>query len=153
MALHGGRDRSAPRQAAEVVPTAPLPAVEPPETLSAAAKAVWGALASHALAARTLTPGTAGSFADLCRAIVLRDTLLATIEADGWTFKKVLLSDKGEPISTEIKKHPLVADQRGWEQRVEAGRARFKLAPVGKEIAQPAKEIDLFAEFDNEVAQ
>jgi hypothetical protein len=110
-------------------------------------KAVWEQLAPHALAARTLTPGTAGSFRDLCRAIVVRDGLLATIQAEGWTFVKVSVDGAGVEHS-ELKKHPLVADHRGWEQRVEAGRARFRLAPIGKELVVAAKPDDPFGEFE-----
>ena len=142
--LHGGRDRK-PKPLVVDVPVEP---VDPPKGLTKAQLAAWRALAPHALAARTLTPATVGSFVDLCQAIVLRDSLLATIEEQGWTFRKAILSDEGEELSVEIKKHPLVSDQRGWEQRVEAGRARFKLAPIGKEIAAPAKPADPFAEFD-----
>ena len=141
--LHGGRDRK-PRPAKTPAPLAP---VELPTDLPEDQRLVWMALAPHALAAHTLTPGTAGSFRDLCRAIVIRDGLLATIQDQGWTFVKVSVDGAGVEHQ-ELKKHPLVADHRGWEQRVEAGRARFKLAPLGKEIAVAAKVEDPFQEFD-----
>lgn len=153
LALHGGRNRSGAGKQAQAVASEPLVSVDPPETLTEAQRTVWVELAPHALAAHTLTAGTAGSFADLCQAIVTRDSLLALIEADGWTFVKALMGGDGEVIGREIKKHPLVADQRGWEQRVEAGRARFRLAPLGKEIVASAKVEDPFAEFDGEVAR
>lgn len=137
---------------AQVAQTMPLAVVSPPETFTEALKAIWVQLAPHALEQRTLTPATAGSFADLCRAIVTRDSILARIEADGWTFIKVSVDGAGVEHE-ELKKHPLVADQRGWEQRVEAGRARFRLAPLGKEIVQPEKVEDPMAEFMGEQAQ
>ena len=65
----------------------------------------------------------------------------------GWTFIAVRVDSSGQEHN-ELKKHPLISDLRGWEQRVEAGRARFRLAPVGKELAAPVKVDDPFAEFD-----
>lgn len=145
LALHGGRDRKPSTAPAAVV--APLEPVAMPADLPDDQRAVWLVLAPHALAARTLTAGTAESFRDLCRAIVVRDGLLATIQAQGWTFVKVSVDGAGVEHQ-ELKKHPLVADHRGWEQRVEAGRARFRIAPIGKEIAAPVKAADPFEEFD-----
>lgn len=147
--LHGGKDRLHRGKPVELPPSAP---VDPPKGLTEAQMRVWQELAPHAVAAHTLTPGTAGSFADLCRAIVTRDAMLAKIEEDGWTFIKVSVDGAGVEHQ-ELKKHPLTSDQRGWEQRVEAGRARFRLAPMGKELVPTAKPEDPFAEFDGEMAQ
>ena len=116
--LHGGRDRA---RTPAVDASTPVLHVDPPAALPADQLAVWQALAPHAMAARTLTTSTIGSFCDLCQAVTLRDRLLAVIEAQGWTFSKAVLDGNGNVVSREIKKHPLVADHRGWEQRVEAG--------------------------------
>jgi hypothetical protein len=128
-------------------PVATLPMVAPPDELPADQRAVWLQLAPHAVQARTLTAATAESFRDLCRAITIRNGLLDKIQTDGWTFVSVKVDGAGTE-HPELKKHPLVSDLRGWEQRVEAGRARFRLAPLGKEIAAPEKPEDPFAEFD-----
>ena len=155
-ALRGSRGNVASRAVVRFRgPVEPV-AVRPPEPvtmpgdLSAAQAAVWLELAPHALALRTLTPETAGSFRDLCRVITVRDGVLATIQAQGWTYIKVSVDGAGVEHS-ELKKHPLVSDLRGWEQRVEVGRARFRLAPMGKEILPAEKPADPFEEF--EVAQ
>jgi hypothetical protein len=111
--------------------------VEMPADLPEDQRAIWQGLAPFAVEQRTLIPATAGSFRDLCRAIVVRDGLLATIQAAGWTFIKVSVDGAGVEHQ-ELKKHPLTVEFRGWEQRVEAGRARFKLAPIGKAIAPEA---------------
>ena len=89
-----------------VAASAPVP---PPEDLTSEERAVWTALASHAQAARTLTPGTALGFRVLCRNVVLEQRL-ATGE------------DRGGP------------NHRGILQRVDAELARFCLAPFGKPI-------------------
>ncbi len=142
LALHGGRDRK-PKP---IVPEGPPVPVDMPQGLPTDQQTVWTELAPLALEQRTLTPATAGSFRDLCHAIVVRDGLLATIQAQGWTFLKISVDGAGVEHQ-ELKKHPLVADHRGWEQRVEAGRARFRLAPIGKEIVVAAKAADPFEEF------
>lgn len=143
--LHGGRDRKAKSRG---VATAPIEPVKPPKGLSKKELAVWGLLAPRALAKLTLTPAEADSLAELCVTIVERDRLRETIDTDGWTFKHAILSDEGETLSVEIRKHPLISEYRQWKIRVEAGRARFKLAPIGKEIVEQAKPDDPFAEFD-----
>ncbi|HAM57585.1 MAG TPA: hypothetical protein DCQ64_20110 [Candidatus Rokubacteria bacterium] len=113
-------------------------AVEPPKTLSAAERLVWDELAPRAVALLTLTPSTKWSFVDLVRARVNRDDCHLQIATDGWVIT----------VLGEKKKHPLEPALRGWEQRVEAGMARFSLAPMGKAVAAPAKPEDPFAEFE-----
>lgn len=142
LALHGGRDR----KPVPKVPEGPPVPVEMPANLPEDQQAVWNELAPLALEQRTLTAATAGSFRDLCRAVVVRNGLLATIEGQGWTFLKISVDGAGVEHQ-ELKKHPLVGDHRGWEQRVEAGRARFRLAPFGKELVVAAKAEDPFEEF------
>lgn len=110
-------------------------AVEKPEMPDDQA-AVWHELEPYARAAHTLTPATAGSFRDLCRAIVVRNGMLETIQTQGWTYEMVRVDSTGTE-HIELRKHPLVSDLRGWEQRVEAGRLRFRLAPTGKEEPDP----------------
>lgn len=112
---------------------------------------VWDRLSGHALKARTLTPATVEAFRDLCAAIVLRDALHTNIIAGGFTFLKVTVDGAGVEHQ-EKKKNPLLADHRGWQQRVEQGLIRFKLSPIGKELAEPQKPEDPFAEFDQETS-
>lgn len=105
------------------VPQTPADAPECPSDLSEEAKAVWARLASHALAAGTLTAGTVDAFALLCRQVVLEKVLAES-------------RDAGQ------------ASHRGMMQRVEAGFVRFALAPMGKPVARPAAAAaDPFAEF------
>lgn len=155
LSLHGGRIRPSAKQA-EDVPQAPLVPVQPPLDAPSEQQAVWNELMPHALMARTLTPGTAAAFRDLCEAIVLKRMMLAEIMADGLTQAKVTLQmdEQGGGVqSVEKKAHALLSQHRGMMQRVEAGMTRFKLAPMGKEIVQPAKTEDPFAEFDSEAAR
>jgi hypothetical protein len=122
--------------------------VNPPVWLTPEELAVWQAWAPHAISARTLTSSTAGAFADLCRAVVTRDRMWATIEKDGLTFISVRVDGAGTE-HPELKKHPLLPDHRGWAMRVEAAWARFRLAPVGRELAVPEQPADPFEEFSS----
>lgn len=132
-------------------PKAPVAPVPKPSDLPAGQSAVWDALSPHALAARTLTPGTAWAFRDLCEAIVLKRDMLAIIEADGLMQNR--LSTKmdenggGEQVF-ESKAHPLLAKWTALQVRVEAGLTRFRLAPMGKELAPAEQPKDEWAEFD-----
>jgi len=149
LSLHGGRVRNAGQMAASVA-SAPLPAINTPEDIPEAQKQVWEELAPHAVAARTLTAGTAAAFRDLCEAIVLKRMMLAEILADGLTGAKVTLQmdEKGGGLQTvEKKAHTLLSQHRGMMQRVEAGFTRFRLAPMGKELVVEAKAEDPFEEF------
>lgn len=110
-----------------------------PAGLADSVAAVWVDLAPLALQAKTLTPATSGAMLDLCKAIVLRDKFAEQIDEDGYTFQKVTVDGSGQEHS-ETKAHPLIAQHRGMMQRVEAGRARFRLAPIGKEIATSGQE-------------
>lgn len=139
--LHASRLEPATTPGVVTSVSEPVP-VEMPAGLPDDQKAIWEALAPLALEQRTLIPATAGSFCDLCRAIVIRDGILAKIQADGWTFIKVSVDGAGVEHQ-ELKRHPLSSEFRGWEQRVEAGRARFKLAPIGKSIAPEQKPQEL----------
>ena len=126
---------------------APFELVPPPADLPEAYAVVWNAEAPHACAARTLTPGTAAEFADFCKAVVIERTLLAKIEADGWTYLDVTVDGSGQEHQT-VKKHPLVSDHRQWMQRVEQKRLKFRLAPIGKELTPAEVPADPFDEFD-----
>jgi TorA maturation chaperone TorD len=75
------------------------------------ALAVWRELAPHALEAQTLTPGTAGAFAMLCRAVVQ---------------ERALAADPGQAGR---------ADHRGLMHRVATWLKDFSLAPLGKPMA------------------
>ena len=87
-------------------------------------RAIWNRLAPLAIARKTLTPSTVAAFRDLCEAIDVKAKMLKQIEKDGWTYMSPL----------GMKAHPLVGPHRGMMQRVEAGFARFKLAPMGKDM-------------------
>lgn len=139
MSLHASRLASA-HQVNQ--PTTEPEAIIMPADLPATQQPLWAELAPLAVEQRTLIPATVRSFCDLCRAIVMRDELLATIQRDGWTFIKVSVDGAGVEHQ-ELKRHPLASELRGWEQRVEAGRARFKLAPMGKSIAPDPKPQEL----------
>ena len=100
------------------------PASVRPPRMPREQRALWNRLAPLAVARKTLTPSTADAFRDLCEAIVLKAKYLKQIEKDGYTYMS--------PVG--MKAHPLVGPHRGMMQRVEAGFARFKLAPMGKDM-------------------
>lgn len=145
--LDGGADKRGAKKAAK---PAPLQPVSMPLDLPDAQRAIWFELAPHAIAARTLGPSTVAAFRDLCEAIVLKRQLLAEIDANGLTCLKVTIDGSGQE-HTERKANPLLAQHRGMMQRVEAGMARFRLAPIGKEISEPVKPDDPFDEFEGTV--
>lgn len=89
------------------------------------AKTVWRELSPFALAAGTLTIGTAAAFGMFCRAVVLERVLGRGREAG-------------------------CSNHRGMMQRVEAGMLRFNLAPIGKPMPKQksGKPEDPFSEFD-----
>lgn len=122
-ALHGHRVRTLIEDREAVPADAPPPEpVDPPASATGPVLKIWHELAPHALTERTLTAKTAASFELLCRAVLLERKLSRG-------------SDKGG------------SNHRGMMQRVEAGFARFRLAPTGKAYAPPAKPVDPFAEF------
>lgn len=126
-------------------------AVPKPRDLPAGQSAIWDALAPHALAAKTLTPGTAWRFRDLCEAIVIKRDMLAVIEADGLMQNRLstkMNEDGGGEQVFESKAHPLIAKWTAIYQRVERGLGEFRLAPMGKEMAPVEQPADEWAEFD-----
>jgi hypothetical protein len=143
-ALHGSKGRVERAQSQPL----PLEHVSIPGDLPAEQATVWAELAPHALAARTLTQATAGAFRDLCEAVVLKRALLKRIEFDGLTYQKVSVDGAGVE-HVEVKAHPLLTQHRGMMQRTEAGYARFRLAPIGKEIAAAVADVDPFDSFDD----
>lgn len=109
---------------AVTVAQAPSGPVERPDNLlTMPGQDVWDELAPFATAQGTLTPVTAMAFADLCMFVVLERELRA------------------DP------KRSAGADHRGMMQRVEAGRARFRLTPDGKPVLVEQPKDD-FEEFD-----
>jgi len=120
---------------AQVVASALMPA---PTGLNLAEAAVWNDLAPFALAARTLTPATAGDFVVLCRLEVEMVDVLAERRVEGW-------SSKGLALAKEY---------RGLVQRSEAKRRAYSLGAMGRPIIEAAAEVvDPFAEFDQVVVQ
>jgi hypothetical protein len=110
-----------------------------PEGMSELHQEVWERYEAHARAAGTLTPATAGAFRDLCEAVVVRDGLLTAIHLAGYTDK-------------DGAKQPLLSEWRQLCQQVRTAMKEFRLAPVGKAMAEavPPPE-DPFAEFDRQV--
>lgn len=123
----GGKTAAAP-----VVPSSPLPPVEPPDSLTALERDVWEREAPAALAGRTLTVGTAGDFAMLCVLEIEMLEVLAERRKEGWTTRGMFLAK----------------EFRGLVQRVEAKRRAFKLAPMGKDMVPPEAPKDEWSEFD-----
>lgn len=142
--VSGSRSRTPARDAGSAVP------VEMPEDLPESQRHVWEALAPHATKAGTLTEATVWAFRDLCEAIVLRRQMAAQLELDGLMVNVVKVDEEtGERYSLgDPKAHPLITHERGMRMRVEAGMARFNVAPMGKSVAPPAKAVDPFEEFD-----
>lgn len=91
------------------------------------------------------------AFRQLCGRIVLLRQMEAMIAADGLMGDKVSLQmdDSGGGLqSVEKKAHDLLTKCMTLMQRVDQGMIRFRLAPIGKEIATPEPVADPFAEFD-----
>lgn len=91
----------------------PTVAVEAPEDLSEAARAVWDRQAPHALAVLTLTPATAFSFARYCA---------------------VVAAEQDEAKSTARGG----ANHRGLLKQIESYEQRFLLTAMGRPMAAPA---------------
>ncbi len=142
--LSGSRARTPVRDTPSSV------AVEMPDDLPEPQRHVWAALAPHALKSGTLTDATVWAFRDLCEAIVLRRAMAAQLELDGLMVNPVKVDEEtGDRFSLgDPKAHPLITHERGMRLRVEAGMARFNVAPMGKSVAAPAKPVDPFEEFD-----
>lgn len=108
------RERALLARSEQVLPPAEPVDAPPPAELTEAERAVWLRQAPHAVAARTLTPGTALSFARYCRLVVLEEALA------------VDRSKAGGP------------DHRGVLQRINALELQFLLTPVGKPLVSAA---------------
>jgi hypothetical protein len=143
--LHGSRGAKA--SGATQSPAADY--VAPPDDLAPSERAVWDRLAPHAIEARTLVASTAFAFAHLCRAVVLERALWAQIEADGLTSVRVTTDVTSGEQHSEAKAHALLPRHNAMQVRVEQNLTRFRLAPIGREIAPAAPvEDDPFAKFD-----
>jgi hypothetical protein len=112
---------------------------QPPGSLTLDELAEWQDLAPRALKEGTLTESTRLALRDLCQARVLKDRLLRKVNDHG----AVVLTKDGN-----LAAHPLLTRFTTLFQRIEAGMMRFKLAPIGKDMTEPAKPTDPFAEFD-----
>lgn len=143
-ASHGSRtkaDKVADLRAARAEQA--LPILPPPADLpeDSPVRAVWLELAPLAAAARTLTLVEAFAFRELCEAIAFKRRLSDEIQRDGIT-----VPDEGRGGR---KKHPLLSEHRGWQQRVDAGLARFKLSPMGREVLPPEPAKDEWSDFED----
>jgi hypothetical protein len=88
----------------------------------AGALAVWRELAPHAREARTLTAGTAGAFAMLCRAVVQERALSTSPRAAG-------------------------RNHLGLIQRIATWLKDFGLAPRGKPMVSPAAALPVVSKW------
>lgn len=146
----GKRARKAP--ARPEAHDAAFPLLPAPRDLPAAHVAVWNELAPHACAARTLTAGTAHAFRDLCARVVLLRAMAAQVDADGLmtTAVSLQMDESGGGLQTvEKKAHDLLGRYMTMMQRVDASLLRFRLSPMGKELAAPETPKDEWAEFDD----
>jgi len=137
--MHGSRQR------AGQAPDAPSAVVQvaPPQDITQDELEVWERHAPDALTAGTLTPSTARSFVRMvCLPEVRYASALATLEAEGWTYQKQTEMGK------EPKVHPEQQRLEFWYRRIVDGHREFKLSPFGKAVAEPAKPVDPFAEFE-----
>ena len=137
---HGSRQRAGQAQEAPVVSGDP---VDPPADITPEQLAVWALHAPDAIRAGTLTRQTARSFVHLvCSPEVIYNRILATLEADGWTYQK------RTEMGLEPKTHPAQNRLEYWYRRIVDGHHEYKLAPFGRPVAEPAKIVDPFAEFE-----
>jgi hypothetical protein len=137
---HGSRQRAGQVVEAPVIPGEP---VDPPADITPEQLAVWALHAPDAIRAGTLTKQTARSFVHLvCASEVIYNRIMATLEADGWTYQK------RTEMGTEPKTHPAQNRLEYWYRRIVDGHHEFKLAPFGRTVVEPARPVDPFAEFE-----
>jgi hypothetical protein len=120
----------------------PIKRVPRPLDLTSGQRDIWDSLSPLASFERTLTNSTTPAFRDLCELIALRAEMSKQIALEGLTVETPL----GQ------KAHPLLAQFRGLQQRIEAGMVRFRLAPFGKALFEdPAKaKQDRFDDLDED---
>ena len=129
-----GTDKAKHRAA--VAEPLPVEFVHEPAELTREAAEVWRTLAPLAMQARTLTAATAHDMRELCELVVEMRGCLAARRTLGWTADSL----------------GLAREYRGLVQRVEAKMRGFRLAPIGKEMAEAAPKVtDPWAEFDGGV--
>lgn len=126
-------------------PNASEPASKPPD-LPASLDAPWSRLAPLAEQAGTLTAGTVDSFVELLEQIRIRAALAAELERDGLTFEVVTVDGAGQEHRS-IKCHPALGHHRAVSVRVEQGRQKFLLAPIGRPLVEATPVEDPFAKF------
>jgi hypothetical protein len=102
--------------------------------------AEWIALAPVAQKAGTLIPATMLHLVDLCKSRVLLAKLLGDVYRDG----TVVIGAGGNQVA-----HPSVTKYTTLIGKVDKYMTAFKLAPIGKEMVEPEKPSDPFAEFDD----
>jgi hypothetical protein len=113
---------------------------QPPGDLTLDELAEWNELAPRAQKRGTLTDDEKHALRDLIRLRVLQTRLTRT------------LADHGDVVrgaGGQLAAHPLITRITTLSQRIDAGMMRFKLAPMGKEVVEPEKPADPFAEFDS----
>lgn len=137
---HGSRQRTVPPPEAPVIHGDP---VDPPADITPDALVVWQIHAPDAIRAGTLTRQTARSFVhQVCMSEVIYNRIMATLEADGWTYQK------RTEMGVEPKTHPAQNRLEYWYRRIVDGHHEYKLSPFGRAVAEAAKPVDPFAEFE-----
>ncbi|MEK9724931.1 MAG: hypothetical protein VW405_15805 [Rhodospirillaceae bacterium] len=126
----------------ERMPIASEPA-EKPADLPASLEPLWSRLAPLAEKAGTLTAATVDAFVELLEQIRIRAALAAELERDGLTFEVVTVDGAGQEHRS-IKCHPALGHHRAVSVRVEQGRQKFLLAPIGRPLLEPAPVEDPF---------
>jgi len=130
-----------PLQTTPVVAAPEVQIPQPPGRLTLDELGEWNDLAPQAAREGTLNDSTALALRDLCQLRVLKDRLLRRVDDEG----DVVTSAAGN-----LAAHPLLTRITTLSQRIEAAMLRFKLSPVGRELAAPATQStdDGFLEFD-----
>lgn len=148
--LSGARARTQASDAgAPKAPATAEPVVVMPASLSPLEAEAWLEMAPLATSAGTLVEETALAFRDLCEAVAMLRQIRGQLQIDGLMVSAVQVDEEtGARFSVgDPKAHPLLTHERQYRLRVEAGRARFAIAPNGRSIVK-TKETDPFAEFD-----
>ena len=78
----------------------------------------------------------------MCLPEVRYNQAFVALEKEGWTYEKVT------ELGREPKTHPEQQRLEFWYRRIVDGHREFKLSPFGKAVAEPAKVVDPFAEFE-----
>jgi P27 family predicted phage terminase small subunit len=110
-------------------PIAPEGVVVAPESLSVAARAVWGELAPACIAMRTLTPADVTAFAALCELEVTRRAASSQKDAEGFTPFLVSEDYNG---ADKLQVHPALKLERETANALRPYFEKFGMEPSGR---------------------